>query len=227
MHNENPFESPQIKKATFDEHGTWQVYWICTIFLVVGCFVLGWLAPVLAMVVGLLIVLPGLINSYVDYRRRLLAGPSDALDQWGTMVVAFLKLIPCGGLGVLAMFVIAEAIVAHARATMPDGVSAWDVMGGYMIGLIGGVLMYIAGVLAIVTWKFVRLNKFAQKAAAKSQLLKRAEHQAASRLGTGHQLLANRIAWRPKRRKLNWLRWQEDRSHRVFWKIIGTDLLDE
>ncbi|WP_147274235.1 hypothetical protein [Bremerella cremea] len=127
---------------------------------------LGWLTPVLGMVVGLLIVLPGLINSYVDCRRRLLTGPSDALDQWGTMVVAFLQLIPLGGLGVFAMFVIAEAIVAYAKATMPGDVSAWDVMGGYLYGLIGGVLTYIAGVVAIVTWKIVRLNKSAQEVAS-------------------------------------------------------------
>ncbi|PQO39903.1 hypothetical protein DTL21_03990 [Bremerella cremea] len=159
MHNDNPFDSPNVEKFTFKERGTRNVFWGLTIFLCANCLLLAWFLPGVAMVLAMLVVLPGLANGYIDYRRRLLAGPVDGLTQWGTMVVAFLQLIPFVPLGGLVMFLIAEAVVAYARATMPDGVSAWDVMAGYLMGLIGGILTYAAAVLIMLVWKVIGLNK--------------------------------------------------------------------
>ncbi len=166
MHNENPFDSPTVEKFTFKERGAWHVFGGLAIFLCADCLLLAWFLPSVAMVVAMLVVLPGLANGYIDYRRRLLAGPVDGLTQWGTVVVAFLQLIPFVPLGGFVMFLIGEAVVAYARATMPDGVSAWDVMAGYLFGLVGGILTYVAAVLVMLVWKVIRLSKTSRELAS-------------------------------------------------------------
>lgn len=156
----NPFQSPKARQERDPRKRSELVFWGIAAALLIGCGLLFAWSPILGVVIAVPFVLPGLANSYLEMCfRRDFDGSAYPVEQLRSVVIGFAQLIPLVALAVLIHFGTIEVVVANARATMPGGAEAWDVMGGAVLGLMIGLGFYVLGTLALLGWKLGRIRK--------------------------------------------------------------------
>ncbi|WP_146119207.1 hypothetical protein [Blastopirellula marina] len=156
----NPFQSPETAPERSDRKRPELLFWGIATAIIVGCGILAALIPMLGIILAILILLPGLVNSYVELCwRRDYSGSASTEDQILAVGLGFVQLVPFAAVAALIYFGTIQAVVAHARATIPGGAEMWDVMAGAMLGLLVGGTFYVLGILIFIGWKMSRLSR--------------------------------------------------------------------
>lgn len=164
----NPFQSPSEPPTTKTPAQSNEIFWTLA-----GCLVFVWLlftrsSPPLGILVGASVLVPGLLNAVIDFRRQCRTGTVGPWQQWKTIMFAFLQLIPLIILAGATLMGVAVVTILRAEATRQVASNSLNVYASYVVGLIAAVIVYAGEVIILLVWKTLRHQKRMERAATRA-----------------------------------------------------------